>query len=298
MGRTIKNILRKIYFNPIVQDIILIIRGYNIRPIRIFIKNITLFQDKSALEIGGPTKLFEDSGRVFPIYNKLRILDNCNFSESNFWGESQEGNEIKFNNKIRFGKQIISDASDLAKIEDATYDLIMNSHVLEHIANPIKALIEWKRVIKKEGILVMVVPHKDFTYDRKRAVTKFAHIVNDFKKSISEEDATHFQEVIDLHDFDKDSTVLNYSDHIERTRDNHRKRIVHHHVFDTKLVVQIVDFVNFKILDIQQIRPYHIIVIAKKMEKLSFEDNLEYFNKNSKIYTRSPFPSDKISRDT
>jgi predicted SAM-dependent methyltransferase len=291
----IKQLLKKLYFNPIIQDIILFMNGYKIRPINIFNNNITLFQDKCAIELGGPTKLFEDGGKVFPIYSKLRSLDNCNFSEKNFWGESNEGDEILFNNKVGFGKQIISDASNLARIEDESYDILMSSHVIEHIANPIKALFDWNRVIKKNGLLIMVVPHKDFTYDIKRPVTKFRHIVDDYENNIGEEDETHFQEIIELHDLKKDTTVLNYSEHIRRTKDNFNTRIVHHHVFDTELVVRIVDFVGFRILGLKQIRPYHIIIIGKKLDGLTKVDNSTYLDKTSKIYKRSPFPSDKIS---
>ena len=112
----------------------------------------------------------------------------------------------------------------------------------------------------------MVVPNKEFTYDNKRPVTKFEHIVEDYMEGIGEDDSTHFQEVIELHDLEKDSTVIDYNDHFQRTMDNFNRRIVHHHVFDTELVVKIVDFVGFKILEVQQVKPYHIIVIAQKSD--------------------------------
>ena len=260
------NIFRKIFRTALIQNFIFfsrqLIKKYR-RPVKIFTNNKSYFKNKSAIEIGGPTKLFEDESKIFPIYSELSSIDNCNYNENNFWSQLKDGDEIEFNKREKIGKQIVADASDLSRIKDASYDLLINSHVIEHIANPIKALFEWKRVIKNDGIFVMVVPNKEFTYDNKRPVTKFEHIVEDYTKGVEEDDSTHFEEVIQLHDLEKDTTVKDYHDHYERTMDNFNRRIVHHHVFDTELVVKIVEFVGFEILGIQKVKPFHIIVVAK-----------------------------------
>jgi SAM-dependent methyltransferase len=265
----------------------------NVKPIEIFIKNNHRFKNKNAIEIGGPSKIFEDKGKIFPVYAELNSLDNCNYKESNFWSKIKEGEKIRFNKRKEFGKQIVSDGSDLSKVQDASYELLLNSHVIEHLANPIKALHEWERVLKTNGILVMIVPHKDNTYDNKRPVTKFEHLVSDYEKNIREDDSTHFQEVIELHDLIKDTTVSGFTDHFERTHDNFNTRIVHHHVFDIELVVKLVDFIGFKILGVQPVKPYHIFVIAEKTGGINHADNTYFLNRNAEIYTRSPFITDQ-----
>lgn len=294
----LKNKLRKLVRTKEAQKIVSFL--YNIipsikllfeRPINIFTKNKRLFEKKYALEIGGPTPLFQIKNKKFPIYSELLTLDNCNFNEANFWSSLKEGELIKFDNK-NSGKQIIADASDLSKIEASSYDILLNSHVIEHIANPIKALFDWKRVINEKGILVMVVPHKDGTYDHKRPVTKLDHLIEDYNTNISENDTTHFHEVLELHDIKVDTTVRDYDDHYERTLDNSNRRIVHHHVFDTKLVVDIIDFVGFKIIDVQLLKPYNIIIIAQKDES-SLVNNDFFINKDSNLYKDSIFATDR-----
>jgi SAM-dependent methyltransferase len=296
----LKNKLREIVRTKEMQNILSFF--YNIipsiklifaRPIDIFTKNKQLFDNKYALEIGGPTPLFQRKNKKFPIYAELLSLDNCNFSEANFWSSLKEGELIKFDNK-NSGKQIIADASDLSKIENSLYDIILNSHVIEHIANPIKALNDWKRVIKDKGILVMVVPHKDGTYDHKRPITKLSHIIEDYKTNISENDTTHFHEVLELHDLIVDTSVKDFDDHHERTNDNSKRRIVHHHVFDTLLVVKMIDYVGFNIIDVQLLEPYNIIIIAQKIEN-NIVNNESFLNTNSNLYQDSIFASDKFS---
>jgi predicted SAM-dependent methyltransferase len=295
----LKNRLRKLVRTKEAQKIVSFL--YNIipsiklvfaRPINIFTKNKKLFQNKYALEIGGPTPLFQRKNKKFPIYAELLNLDNCNFSEANFWSSLKEGELIKFDNK-NTGKQIIADASDLSKIKDSSYDILLNSHVIEHIANPIKALLGWKRVIKDKGVLVMVVPHKDGTYDHKRPVTKLDHIIEDYNTNISENDSTHFHEVLELHDIKVDTSVRDYEDHYERTNDNSSRRIVHHHVFDTFLVVKMIDYVGFRIIDVQLLNPYNIIVIAQKDELSLFKNDI-FLNKDSSLYRDSIFSTDRI----
>jgi len=294
----LKNKLRIIVRKKKVQNFLAIFYNINpsikllfTQPIGIFLKNKNLFENKYALEIGGPTPLFQKKNKKFPIYAELLSLDNCNFSEANFWSSLKEGEQIKFDNK-NSGKQIIADASELFKIKDCSYDIVLNSHVIEHIANPIKALLEWKRVLKDNGTLVMIVPHKDGTYDHKRPITKLEHLIEDYNTNISENDTTHFHEVLELHDLIIDTTVKDFNDHYERTNDNPKRRIVHHHVFDTLLVVKLIDFVEFKIIDVQLIEPYNIIIIAKKVEMDSI-NNESFLNTNSSLYRNSIFATDK-----
>lgn len=281
-----------------IQDFIFIFKNiykpvilFFTRPLRIYRHNKSLFQNKFALEIGGPTPFFQKKNKKFPIYSILSNLDNCNFNENNFWASLKDGESIKFDNK-NTGKQIISEASNLSKIEDSSYEILINSHVIEHVSNPLKALFEWKRVLKENGILVMIVPHKDGTYDHLRPLTEFDHLIDDFHRNVNEDDPTHLQEVIKLHDMNLDTTVSSLNEHYERTMDNFKRRIVHHHVFNTFLVARMIDYVGLKIIDMQVQKPYNIIVIAQKLN-IEIENN-KFLDKNSKLYKTSFFPSDRM----
>ena len=52
----------------------------------------------------------------------------------------------------------ILDAEDLSSFESESVDRIIATCVLPHLGNPEKALREWKRVVKKGGVLDIYVP--------------------------------------------------------------------------------------------------------------------------------------------
>lgn len=237
---------------------------YNNRTRKIYKNNLNLFHNKKGLEIGGPSPFFSENGPV-PIYGIVDELDNINFNSKTFWGEIESGNNFHFSSNKNNGKQFITDATDLSVIKDAKYDFLLSSHVLEHIANPIKAINEWKRVVKKDGYLVFVLPSKTHTFDWKRDLTNLDHIINDFKNNTSELDETHFDEIIKLHDVNKDSTVPSYEEHVRRTLDNKNSRIVHHHTFDMNLLSDLLKYCGFEIVDSEFILPFNLVVIAKNI---------------------------------
>ncbi len=95
------------------------------------------FYDLNCLEIGGPSDLFFTK---LYIYQKLKSLSVANFSDETTWeGNIKEGLNCRYyKNKMAY--QYILDTTNLYKIKDGTFDAILSSHSLEHVANPIKAL--------------------------------------------------------------------------------------------------------------------------------------------------------------
>jgi SAM-dependent methyltransferase len=66
---------------------------------------------------------------------------------------------------------------DNLPVPDESQDFIISSHVLEHFPDPIKALKEWYRVIKKGGYIFIIVPHKNRTFDKNRKRTTLSELV-------------------------------------------------------------------------------------------------------------------------
>ena len=56
------------------------------------------------------------------------------------------------------GVSFNSDIQNMKEIEDSTYDLIICSHVLEHVQDDQKALSEMKRIMKQNGRCIFLVP--------------------------------------------------------------------------------------------------------------------------------------------
>jgi SAM-dependent methyltransferase len=80
---------------------------------------------------------------------------------------------------------IVAGGDDIP-LPDESQDFIVSSHVIEHFPNPIKALIEWDRLVRPGGIIFMIVPHKERTFDRDADCTSLEHLVRDFENNATE----------------------------------------------------------------------------------------------------------------
>ena len=249
-----------------------------------------LLLKKSGFEIGGPSSLFGNSG-LFPVYRIAKSVDNCNFSSQTVWeGQIKWGYTFKYLKNRSCGRQYILDAIELNEIESGKYDFVLSSHVIEHIANPIKALSEWIRVLKNEGILIVVIPHKDGTFDHKRNITTLDHIINDYNNDTPENDLTHLNEILELHDIKKDQGISSLEQFKIRSARNFENRCLHHHVFDTLSAAKLIDYMKLKILAVEAALPFNIIIIAKK--SVNHDNKLIMENIKNKKF-RSPFKYDK-----
>ena len=249
-----------------------------------------LIAGKSGLEIGGPSYLFAPKG-LLPFYPIVKALDNCNFSNSTMWeGRIEEGLTFSFDDKHPHGYQYISEASDLRKIPSGKYDFLLSSHVIEHTANPLKALGEWKRVLKENGILIIIIPHKDGTFDHKRGITPLVHLIEDYNNDTTETDLTHLNEILEKHDLERDPEAGTFEQFKNRSLRNYENRSLHHHVFDTYSAVKLIDHIKMNIIAVEARLPFHIIIAAQKSDGC---DNTAIMNKIQNKEFPSPFYSDK-----
>lgn len=49
---------------------------------------------------------------------------------------------------------------DIREVEDSSVDVLISNHALEHVDDPIMYIREFRRVVKNEGKVVIVVPHE------------------------------------------------------------------------------------------------------------------------------------------
>jgi ubiquinone/menaquinone biosynthesis C-methylase UbiE len=233
----------------------------NYKTVRNFVK------DKTGIEIGGPSKVFND---IIKVYTIAKRIDGCNFATNTIWeGNIAEGNRYEYGGNS-LGSQFINDATDLNNIENEKYDFLLSSHCLEHVANPIKALKEWHRVLKDDGLMVLVLPNPEFTYDHKRKRTSFQHLLDDFNNNIDESDTTHIQDVIDNCDLSRvyllngNGATISYESHVSISKDNFKFRAIHHHVYTDEVVYELLKYSGFKLLASEHFTPFHMIYLGFK----------------------------------
>jgi SAM-dependent methyltransferase len=223
------------------------------------------FSNKTGIELGGPSNIFMNRPEgLLPIYSLAKLIDGINFNESTIWeGQIEKGKTYNyFENKI--GTQFIGEISLLSSYIFEKYDFVLSSHCLEHCANPLKVLYEIKRILVDKGLLLMVVPNKEFTFDHKREVTDIKHLINDFDNKTLESDLTHLDEILKYHDLELDKPAGDYENFKNRSLKNQENRCLHHHVFDLPLMIKIFKHTGFKVVFSGTEGIHHILLGFKK----------------------------------
>jgi SAM-dependent methyltransferase len=200
-------------------------------------------------------------------------------------GKSPYGprNRTKFLDKHTSNKDgtpnpdVVADASSIP-ICDAQFDFLISSHCLEHVPNTLRTLKEWARVIRPNGILFLVLPHCERTFDRYRARTTLEHHIQDLDRvGNAKSDPSHFEEM-------KNGWLLNAESFEEQKRIYEKEwgaavwdfdfrvqnDVLHYHVWTQSEMVDIVRHLGFDILyvtDYFQERPDSFIVICRKPSK-------------------------------
>ena len=160
--------------------------------------------------------------------------------------------------------QYIHDATDLTSIADGTYDFLLASHILEHVANPLRALQEFHRVLKPGGSMLIAVPNQLHTFDHRRPVTTFAHLQADLAANTDESDMTHLEEILALHDLEMDKPAGTPAEFRERCKRNLEARCMHQHVFDLALLDRSLRHTGFRPVYGTDVWDIHVLIFARR----------------------------------
>lgn len=143
---------------------------------------------------------------------------------------------------------------DELPLDDDSVDFVINSHVFEHMPNPIKCLREWWRVTRNNGIIYCVVPLRDSCHaDAIRPVVNLGHVVSDF-----------------LIDIDAESHEL----------DEGHSTYGHYHTWDLWAFMRMIDFINEFFASMQRL---NVNSIFKHDYPLVKFDVLETEERDSKV---------------
>ena len=165
------------------------------------------------------------------------------------------------------------EAEDLNVFADQSLDFVIANHILEHMEDPIGALMEWFRVLKEGGVLFLAVPnYLANEYDFRRVPVSADHLVSTYNKAEPsarwEHKMRHWREfVTEVDDLPPDdpgfeSRLQHYIDQDDR---------IHFHVFDFELLIRALDYVKdslgvrIEILDAFHMRHgYDLLLIVRK----------------------------------
>jgi SAM-dependent methyltransferase len=251
-----------------------------------------------ALEVGGPSALFRTGG-LLPVYPLLTSVDGLQAQKAHvLWhGELSEGGYETGEPGIE-GRLWLGEGGDLGFLDGDSYDAVISSHVLEHLANPIGALSEWLRVLRPGGHMLIVLPHKEGCADHRRATTSVDHMVRDAKAATSEDDMTHAEEVIALHDLARDPAAGGREALRERGRANPENRAMHHHCFTTRSALRLLDHVGLELLAVESRWPHDIYVLTRLPHPGERAENGRFLATDApRALRRSPFRVDRSTSE-
>ena len=124
----------------------------------------------------------------------------------------------------------------LRELADGSQDFVIASHVIEHVANPLALLMDIHRVLRTNGLLVLVVPDRHGTFDRDRPPTPLSHLVDDYEHDVREVEDRHIIEYLSQPELSEGR------DPTEQDIAYHRLRSVHAHVWDLPEFTVVLDY--------------------------------------------------------
>jgi len=166
-------------------------------------------------------------------------------------------------------KTIESDIDNLP-FKKNSFDIVLTSHTLEHVPNTIHTIKTLEKFIKKDGFLCLILPHKDYTFDKHRKCTSLEHHIKDYENSVGYDDQTHIHDFIEHsvrpynHFWNSDAMDSdgNYNSHylIE-------KGLVHYHVWTQNEIIDLLRYLGFSIVFSVGRMPYRkdsFMIIVRK----------------------------------
>ena len=132
------------------------------------------------------------------------------------------------------------DVDRLSLLADESQDFVIASHVIEHLANPLAMLVDIHRVLRTDGLLILLVPDRHRTFDRERDPTPLEHLVDEYRRDVREVDDAHIIEYVIA--TTHTNPMQPASDVTPELIALHRRRSVHVHVWDVDEFQQVLDY--------------------------------------------------------
>jgi SAM-dependent methyltransferase len=169
------------------------------------------------------------------------------------------------------GADVVGDAARIPR-PDGSFDYLLSSHCLEHHPDTIRTLNEWARVLKPGGILFLILPHADRTFDRHREKTTLEHHLQEFG-TLEGEDRSHIPEaeagmrrledLAEMEAMHRQTWGADFWDWDHRFAND----AFHYHVWTQDEIVRLLQHLGFRILFVEEAvreRMDSFVVVARK----------------------------------
>lgn len=131
------------------------------------------------------------------------------------------------------------DVDRLSALDDQSQDFVIASHVLEHLAEPLTQIAEIHRVLKPGAVVLVFLPDRRYTFDRKRSATPLEHLVEEHQDRVTVVSDTHVE------DYLRKTDVWDPSWTPEQQRaefDLNRQRSIHVHCWSEDEFLPVIEY--------------------------------------------------------
>jgi SAM-dependent methyltransferase len=127
---------------------------------------------------------------------------------------------------------VVDEAERLARFEDESLDFVIANHLLEHVEDPIEALLNFLRVLRPGGIVFLTLPDARHSFDGERERTTVEHLLRDHRDGPQVSRREHFEEIARTVDCVPEHLVAQRADEIAADPQRH-----HFHVWELETFV-------------------------------------------------------------
>ena len=110
--------------------------------------------------------------------------------------------------------------------------------------------------------MILILPNKQKSFDHLRPITNIEHLIEDFINNIGEDDLTHLEEILRLHDLNIDKPAGTLRQFKKRSLNNFYNRGMHHHVFNEVNIKEMLTYSGFKLINNLTTKIDHIFIVS------------------------------------
>lgn len=136
---------------------------------------------------------------------------------------------------------------------DNQFDFVMSSHLLEHCPDTLRTLLEWRRVLRPGGRIVLVLPHGGRIFDAGRPFTTLAHHIEDYDNKVDLSDPAPWHEfehisMTAVHHFWVDNPLATLPNGEWNWQWIYENGLIHYHVWRAQEMAKLLEFIGCRVL--------------------------------------------------